>query len=88
MEEQAKVLKGAGDTPLGNGSRRKASKVLAFKKDFSGIRVVDAGNTIEYGGLPGTVGTDNGQDLLLLYLEMDIREGLNAAETDGQFFKG
>jgi len=87
MEEQAKVLKGAGDTLLGNGCRRKTSKVFVSKKDFSRIRVVNARNAVEYGSLPGTVGTDDDQDLLLLYLKIDIRQGLNATKTDGQFFK-
>ena len=41
------------------------------------------GNAVEHGGLPGTVGTNDGQDLLFLHAKIDIRQGLNTAEADG-----
>jgi len=55
VEEQAKVLKGAGDPSVGDRIRREPDQALSLEMEVSLIRLVDTGDTIEQGGLAGTV---------------------------------
>jgi hypothetical protein len=46
--------------------------------------MVDAVDAVEKSGLACPVGPDDGKDLLLLYVETDFLQGLQAPEGDGQ----
>ena len=46
-----------------------ALDALALVEDVAGLRVEQAGDGLQGGGLTGTVGTDEGDDLALVHLE-------------------
>jgi hypothetical protein len=81
VEEEAKVLKGAGDPSVGDRIRREPDQALSLEMEVSLIRLVDTGDTIEQGGLAGTVRPDNGQDLVFLDFKIDSGQGLDSPEA-------
>ena len=80
--EQLDVLKGAGDTPTGDGVRRHARDVRAVEHQPPAGRLVDAADQVEDGALAGAVRADDGEDLALLHVEGHSIHGPDAAEGD------
>ena len=59
-----------------------ALDALALVEDVAGLRVEQAGDGLQGGGLTGTVGTDEGDDLALVHLEGDILDCVDVAIKD------
>src|SRR5207245_6115589 len=78
--EERNVLKGAGHAQGGDAGGREPGELGAVETDGAPLRVKDAADAVEQGGLARAVGTDDGQDLALLDVEADAAHGLDAAE--------
>src|SRR5207249_8121767 len=78
--EERNVLKGAGHAQGGDAGGREPGELVAVETDGPLLRVKDAADAVQQGGLARTVGTDDGQDLALLDVEADAADGLDAAE--------
>src|SRR5690606_28993270 len=57
---------------------------LAVHGDDAGGGLVEAPHTIEYGGLAGAVGADDGEDLIVMYIELHAIDSQQTAEAHGQ----
>ena len=55
--------------------------LFAVEVDLALLRLVEAVDAVEKGGLAGAVGSDDGQDLVVLDIEADVRERVDAAEA-------
>ena len=56
-----------------------ALDALALVEDVAGLRVEQAGDGFQGGGLTGTVGTDQGHDLALVHLKRNILDSVDVA---------
>ena len=56
-----------------------ALDAAALVQDIAGLGLQQAGNGLQGGGLAGTVGTDQGDDLALIHLEGDVLDGVDVA---------
>ena len=63
-----------------------AAEFLAAKDDLALLRVVDPVEHIEHRALARAVRADDGADLVLLHVEGDLLQGLNAAESERDVF--
>src|SRR5690606_22600135 len=81
--EEADVLEGAGQASCSDLARAQTADHLACEGDLAGGGAVDPGEDVEGGGLAGAVGTDEAHELTGRDGQLEIREGLEAAEADG-----
>src|SRR3546814_19434603 len=56
--------------------------LTSVEDDRALVGLGDAGDGLEEGGLPGTVGAEEGEDLALLHVEVDAEEHLHAVVAD------
>ena len=56
-----------------------ALDAAALVQDVAGLGLQQAGNGLQGGGLAGTVGTDQGDDLALIHLKGDVLDGVDVA---------
>ena len=82
--EEFGVLEGAGYAQFGNAVAGQGADVLALQVDAALIRVIDAADDIEEGGLAGAIGADDAEDLAGFHREADAGQRLDAAESEGQ----
>src|SRR4051812_740642 len=82
VPEEADVLKRARDPLAGDRVRRPSRDRVAREPDVTAGRRVDAGDQVEDGGLAGPVRADQAHQLSLLYGEVGVADGLQAAEPD------
>jgi hypothetical protein len=61
--------------------RRQTLDRVAPERDGPRRRPFQAGDRLQQGALPGSVGTDDGDDLAVVDLERDPVDGRNAAEV-------
>ena len=76
----------AGDALARDAIGRKPGDVLAVEQDAPGGGAQHAGQAVEEGAFPCPVRPDDGADLALRDVEVDIIEGDQATETNGQAF--
>src|SRR5205085_1016492 len=74
------VLEGAADAALGHDVRRAACEVLAVEDDAAVSRLVDAGDHVEEGRLPGAVRADQAEDRTARDDEVDVVDRHEPAE--------
>jgi hypothetical protein len=48
--------------------------IFPMEADSSFIRAIDSTDNVEEGGLPGSIGSDESNDLSLTHIERDVRE--------------
>ena len=79
--EQAQVLEGPGKSRAGDliGLLSRDFLIIEENPSFGGR--VDSRDYVEQRGLSGAVGADDSDDLAFVYLDVDIRQGCEAAET-------
>ena len=82
--EQADVLERAGDAQLVGLDGVHARGVLAVDQHRAHRGLVDLGQQVEHGGLARAVGADQAGDLRLADDQVEILNGLQAAEFDAQ----
>ena len=75
-------LEGAGDAELGDGTRQLRGNIVAKKGHAACLRPEVARRYIEEGGLAGAVGSDDGEILALMDVEVDSVRGDDPAEAD------
>ena len=78
--EQSYGLKGSRHTQPGQRIRLESRDIVPVEDHRSFVRRVEAGDDVEEGGLPGTVGADHADDLARVGVEVDVVDGLNASE--------
>jgi hypothetical protein len=83
MRKKFDVLKGPGDLFFGNLVGPQISDVISFKKDLSRIGLINSTDTIEDGGLPGSVGSDDGINTPFLHFKANVIQRSDAAKRDG-----
>ena len=81
--EETDVLEGAGDAVCGDVVGLFADDAVLIEKNFPFGRLIDAGDEIENGGFAGAVGTDEADEFTFADLEIQGRDGSEAAEADG-----
>ena len=81
-------LEGAGDAEPGDRARQLRGDVLAKKAHTARLRPEVARRYIEEGGLAGAVGSDDGEILALVDVEVDSVRGDDSAEADLDAFGG
>src|SRR5471032_2496517 len=81
IAKQTDVLEGAGDAGLGHHMRRGWRIRLAGQLEGAGVRLVQAGDDVEEGGLAGAVRPDQAVDLAFHDLDADVGQRLQAAEA-------
>ena len=82
--EEADVLEGARDARLVDLGYRHARRVLPVQKDGAVRRLVHLGQQVEDGRLARAVGADQARDLGLAHCEVELLDGVQAAEVDPQ----
>src|SRR5688572_24443158 len=80
--EKANVLKRARDSVRGDFIRTFAIDALPFEMNFSGGRLVDAGQQIENRRLACAVWSDESVDLALAHGHVEFTDGHQAAKTN------
>src|SRR3954451_17911705 len=80
VQEQPQSLEGAGDSLAGDLARGQAEDRLALEKDLAAVGPVDAGHEVEQGRLARTAGTEHADDLVLVDVEVEVVDDLQAAE--------
>ena len=78
--EQPDVLERAGDAEGADLVSLEAPELLTVEGHRAFGRLVDTGEKVEERGLAGTVRTDEGDDLALVDVQVDVRKGLEAPE--------
>src|SRR5690606_16039118 len=79
--EQRDVLEGAGNALHRRHVRLHPAALLAAEDDAAFLRVVDTVDDVEHRALAGTVGADDGPDLVLAHVEGNVGQRLDAPET-------
>ena len=74
--EQPHVLEGAGDAQRRHDAGIEADNRIALEKNFTLGGGHQAGNQVKEGGLAGAVGTDDADDLALINVEVEARQGV------------
>ena len=64
----------------------KTDQVLSIEMDSPFVRAIDTGDNIEKGGLPGTVGSDQSNNLTLGNTKGDIRQDRKTFEMFGYLY--
>src|SRR5690554_2256196 len=80
--EQREVLECAGHARFGGAPRIHAGELLAVQHDHAFLRRVDAVDHVEHGTLAGTVRADDRPYFVLAYVEGNIGQGLDPAESE------
>ena len=75
------ILESAGDAQRRAFVGRHARDVDAFKADAAGLRRIKAVDAVDEAGFSRAVGSDDGEDLASLDLEVDALQRLDAAKT-------
>ncbi len=79
--EERHVLEGARDAERGHVVGPELRPVAALEEDLALVRVVEAADHVEQGGLARAVGPDDGHDLAAADLEAHPLEGLHRPEA-------
>ena len=82
MEEKPQILKGTGNPLFSNGIGGEPQKALPFKRYFSAVRPVHAGNTVEERRFAGSIRSDHRQDFFGFDAEIYILQGADTSETN------
>ena len=82
--EEADVLEGAGDAGAVDLEGLFADEGFSGESDVAGGGAVDAGDDVEGGGFAGAVGADEAEELALVEREVEVVEGFEAAEVEGE----
>lgn len=80
--EQREVLKGARYAHGGDLVRIHVREHAAAKPDGAELRRIDAVDHVQHGAFPGTVGPDDGADLVLAHVEGHFLQRLYAAKGE------
>ena len=83
--ERPHHLVGPGQAPAGHLVGGQAGDLLTPEEHLPWVRCINPVDDVEQGGLAGAVGADESQDLPLRQLKGDIAQGLEPAETFGDF---
>jgi len=78
------VLEGAGDAQSGYPVGGNFGDVPAIEQDLAFLRAVEAVDAVEQAGLAGAIRADDSQYFAFFYLDVDVGEGLQAAEGKGK----
>ena len=81
--EQPGVLERSSQSPQRTAARSERGDVTAVQHDPTGVRHQEARNDVEQGGLAGTVGADEPEDLAVVQPDRDVVEGRDAGEALG-----
>src|SRR5262249_13840601 len=84
--KQREILEGARYAAVGGGVRSHAPAHLALERDMPGLRLIEAVDHIEHGGLAGAVRTDDGADLTFADVKGHAGERAHAAERQRNVF--
>src|SRR6185312_8412103 len=79
--EQRDVLERAGDAAARGETRIHPREILAVEPDRAALRVIETVDDIEHRGLAGAVRADDRADFAAPYVERDVVERGDAAET-------
>ena len=82
VQEDVASLRHMGQTGLHDLVGTDALDALALVQDIARLRVEQAGNGLQGGGLTGTVGTDQGHDLPFVDLKRNVLDGVDVAVID------
>ncbi len=78
--ERARDLERPGDPGVADLVGGEMGDLLAEKLDLPGRGLVDPGDDVEEGRLPGAVGADEAAEFALLNFEADLLQGLKVAK--------
>src|SRR3990167_4130739 len=84
--EQRQVLEGAGHAHHGHLVAVHVPEGLAAKGDGALLRRVNAIDAIEHGAFAGAIGPDDGADFVLLDVERNIGQRVDAAKAQADVF--
>ena len=82
LQKDPPPLRALGQPMLNDLVGRNALQVLSVKHDGAAAGMEQAGNCIQYRGLAGAVGADQGDDLPLVDLKRDALDSVDAAVVD------
>ena len=82
--EQTDILKGTGNAVLVDFNGLMSCNIFSVQPDKSLVRLIDAGQKIEYRRLPRAVGADQPVQLPFLDLKVEIIHSTEAAKGDRQ----
>jgi hypothetical protein len=82
--EQLDVLEHPGDAEPGDLVRRQAHELASVQLDRPLLWAVYPGDAVEDGGLAGSVGPDDGEELVHVDVERDVAQRLRATEAQSQ----
>src|SRR5205085_7049801 len=80
------ILEGARDAAAGRVVRLHLAPRLALEGDAAMLRLVEAVDDVEHGGLAGAVRADDGADFALLDVERHVADRAHAAERQRHVF--
>jgi len=81
--EKLDALESASDSQFGDLVGPECGQVDPLKEDLSLLGPVKAIHAVKEAALAGAVGAYYGQDLALVYIYTDVRQGLDSAEAKG-----
>ena len=87
-EEDLQVLESPRQAPARQLFRRKRGHILAGQAHAALLRQVETGDHVEQRGLAGAVGSDDRKDDARRDRQVDVIDGVHAAEGDRQVFGG
>ena len=85
--EQADVLKSTGNALFNDLMWFLAADALAVENHIAAGDLVGTGDHVEYGSLTGTVGANQGADLVFLHFQVHAVNSRQAAELFGYVFQ-
>src|SRR5262249_42891755 len=80
VQEEPQRLERPRDALARDLVRRKPDDRLAVEEDVALVRLVDAGDQVEERRLAGAVRADHAHDLVLVHVEVELRDDLEPAE--------
>ncbi len=86
--EQSNVLERARDALTRRNRGTHARARPALERDASPLRMIEAVDDVQHGGLAGAVRTDDGANLATPDVEGDVGDRLHAAEAERDAFDG
>jgi hypothetical protein len=81
--EEADVLIGSGNPQPDNLIRQEANEGGVVEKDFSNLGTIKACHTVEKGGFPGSIGSNDTVDAMLFNFKVEIIDSKKTAEPFG-----
>src|SRR5207253_1758393 len=82
--EQVNGLEGSGDPQLGDLVRLEPHQVVSVERGLAAVRLVQASDQVEQGGLPGAVRPDDADDLAGLDGDVELADGRQPTEGLGE----